>query len=183
MANRERTKKREGAAFPQSSIGSGPPSGHFGFWSGLHGHQSCHFGFWCGLHRHQSSHFGRWCGLQHGHHNGHRPFQSLVRPGNSAAQKTGENSVVTRMSCRGRPVALLSPPAALPRGSSSWGQEEPQAAIPTHRATPTTACACACAKACASVRECALASRPPIMQSSSSSSSSSFASVRERVRM
>ena len=87
--------------------------GNTHFWSGLHGHQSGHFGFWCGLHGHQSGHFSRWCGL-HGHHNGHRPFQSLVRPGNLAAQKTGGGSVVTRMSCRGRPAALLSP-----RGSSS----------------------------------------------------------------
>ena len=42
-----------------SSIGSGPPSGHSGFWSGLHGHQSDHFGFWCGLHGHQSGDFSR----------------------------------------------------------------------------------------------------------------------------
>ena len=76
--------------------------------SGLHGHQSGHFGFWCGLHGHQSGLFSRWCGL-HGHHKSHRPFQSLVRPGNSAAKKTAEKSVVTRISFRGTSAALLSP--------------------------------------------------------------------------
>ena len=46
MANRERTKKREGSGL--SSIGSGHQSGHFGRWCGLHGHQSGHFSRWCG---------------------------------------------------------------------------------------------------------------------------------------
>ena len=113
---------------------------------------------------------------------------------------------------RKSPRRLFRAPAPPPRGSS-WGQEEPQAAIPTHQTTPTTeeqaaggkqgketragaaagttgmsvssrACCYACgnrnssvrvcvrkslreraqkrARACASVRERALASRPPI---------------------
>ena len=94
--NRERTSKRPFRFLERTAR---TPKRRFGFWCGLHGHQSGHFSRWCGLHGHQKAigHFSRWCG------------QGIRR-----LKKTREKSVVTRTSFRGRPAALLSP-----RGSSS----------------------------------------------------------------